>query len=311
MTTINDHVLPSGLTYGQEQRRAQLVAMLHQFTPYEDGATEDSLKAEYLEIMGEPYQTQTQESSANRATGNAKRDSYYIDKYDRHRKLLADAKEVGFRNLTEIMQGLGYDTSEHSWQGSFYQAKRAGEDFVVLIPDGQGYYIDGDRKTIAKSKRWGVYMAGFDRIKAYHDEAEKLRLRQEWEWKLAEAEAARVEEGDKTELMDWVAHIAALMLDEPPMPDSSVLEAAWERKRIQAATERQEKAEERQAKAEERQEDEAQVAEIVASLPTYSGAYNKREKPKIQDLSDHVGFKVTRWQRNQAWLTYQEGLENG
>ena len=306
-----DHVLPSGLTYGQEQRRAQLVAMLHGFTPIEDGATEDSLKAEYLEIMGDPYQTQEQEMAENRAAANAKRDRYYIDKYDKHLRMLEKAKENGFRNLSEIIRGLGYDTRKVSWQGAFFQADRSGEEVVTLIPDGQGYYIDGDRKTISKSKRWGVYAEAFDRIKAYHDEAEKLRLRKEWERNLAEAEAARVEEGDKTELMDWVAHIAALMLDEPPLPDLSVLEAAGNRRGAKDKAERQAKAEERQEKAEERQEDEAQVAEIVASLPTYTGPYNKRGLPKNADLSEHVGFKVTGRLKKAAWKVYQERLQNG
>ena len=311
MTTINDHVLPSGLTYGQEQRRAKLVAMLHHFTPYEDGATEDSLKAEYMEIMGDPYQTQEQEMAENRATANAKRDSYYIDKYDKHLKLLADARDNGFLNLTDIMQGLGYDTSEHSWQGSFYQAKRAGEDFVVLIPDGQGYYIDGERKIISKSKRWGVYAEAFDRIKAYHDEAEILSRRKDWERHLAQAEEARAEEGAQTKYMDWDVAIQALLDIEPPMPDISVLEAAEARIDAQAEAKLQEKAEARQVAKAELDEMKGRMDKVVASLPTYTGPYNKRGLPKNADLSEHVGFKVTGRLKKAAWKAYQETLENG
>ena len=118
-------------------------------------------------------------------------DAYYQDKYDKHIQLLEDAKENGFYNCTDIVRGLGYDTSKVSAQGAFYQINRAGEDIVTLIPDGQGYYIGGERKTISKFRRWGVYTEAFDRIKAYHDEHQKRRLREEWERNLASAREAR------------------------------------------------------------------------------------------------------------------------
>ena len=242
-------------------------------------------------------------------------DAYYIAKYEKHLQLLEDAKEAGFLNCTEIIRGLGYDTQKVSAQGAFWQIDRAGEEVVILIPDGQGYYIDGERKTISKFKRWGVYAPAFEKIKAYHDEHRKRRLREEWESNLAGAYEARVEEGAQTEFMDWDANIADLLANEPPEPDLSVLDAAHERRRAKDVAKRQAKAEEREEKAEERQAkaaaDEEQVAKIVALLPTYDSEYNKKGKPKIVSLSFHVGFKVTRWQRNKAWSRYQEGLMHG
>ena len=45
----------------KERRRSSIVARLHGYTPMEDGDTEEALKAEYLEIMHQPYMTQAEE----------------------------------------------------------------------------------------------------------------------------------------------------------------------------------------------------------------------------------------------------------
>ena len=62
---IQDHVLPSGLTYGQEQQRSTIVAKLHGYTPMSNTDTVESLKAEFQVITGEAYRSQEEEQAAN------------------------------------------------------------------------------------------------------------------------------------------------------------------------------------------------------------------------------------------------------
>ena len=47
----------------QERLRGSIVAKLRGYTPMEDGDTEEALKTEYLEITGEAYQTEEEESA--------------------------------------------------------------------------------------------------------------------------------------------------------------------------------------------------------------------------------------------------------
>ena len=70
--------------------------------------------------------------------------------YDADLALIADATANGFMNARAIRDGLGYDKPGPT--GRYYSSiqtadkaiRGAGEEFVILIPDGEMYYIDGE-----------------------------------------------------------------------------------------------------------------------------------------------------------------------
>ena len=49
----------------REKQRASIVAKLHGYTPFDDGDTEESLKAEHLALTGVAYRSQEEEQAAN------------------------------------------------------------------------------------------------------------------------------------------------------------------------------------------------------------------------------------------------------
>ena len=77
--------------------------------------------------------------------------------YDADLALIADAKANGFMDAKAIRDGLGYDKPGPT--GRYYSSietadnyiRRAGEEFVILIPDGEMYYLDpAERVTISE-----------------------------------------------------------------------------------------------------------------------------------------------------------------
>ena len=70
--------------------------------------------------------------------------------YDADLAIIADATANGFMDAKAIRDGLGYDKPGPT--GRYYSSietadnyiRRAGEEFVILIPDGEMYYIDGE-----------------------------------------------------------------------------------------------------------------------------------------------------------------------
>ena len=47
----------------REKQRASVVAKLHGYTPFDDGDTAESLKAEHLALTGEAYRSQEEEQA--------------------------------------------------------------------------------------------------------------------------------------------------------------------------------------------------------------------------------------------------------
>ena len=120
--------------------------------------------------------------------------------YDADLALIADAKANGFMDAKAIRDGLGWDKPGPN--GSYYDSigvadrwvREAGEEFVILIPDGEMYML-GDppkRVTIPKAERIGVYPDVFERVlaakNAYYA-ALDARDAQSW----ADAEEAKAE----------------------------------------------------------------------------------------------------------------------
>ena len=106
---INDTVLPSGKTLGQEKRRASITAQLRGLIALEPDATEDSLKAEYLALMREPYLTAEEETSWMVEKQLAEREERESAAHNTDRQIIADAKANGFMDCRAIRDALGWD----------------------------------------------------------------------------------------------------------------------------------------------------------------------------------------------------------
>ena len=162
----------------------------------------------------------------------------YQAEYDADRQTIADAKSNGFMDCRAVRDELGWDKPKAN--GSFYSSTQtayrwiedSGEEVVYILPDGGMYYIDGERKTISKSERTGVYPDVFARVLAYK-EAYYARLKHdEWTANMDSAVKAREREGAQTKNMDWDFYIDSLG-PEPSAPEIDVVavrRAAMERR---------------------------------------------------------------------------------
>ena len=160
----------------KEQRRASMTAQLRGHVVMEAGATEASLQAEYLELMGEPYRTAVEEATAIHAARQVEREAEQQARLDADEQAIADARAVGFMDCKDVRDALGFAGKKPN--GSFYDSMGvayrfigdASEMVVHVIPDdGRAYYIGGARRKIAKSRRTGVYADAFARIKAHKE----------------------------------------------------------------------------------------------------------------------------------------------
>ena len=166
MSDLNDHILPSGLTYGQELRRSNIQAKLNGYIPYEPGETEESLKAELTTITGKTFADRASELEAARQERAAAREDVYRQAYQAKLKLIEDAKAAGFKDCPDIVKSWGW--SGLKWAAAYRWVRDAGEDIAYVFPeDGLGYYFDGQRKTVSKARYTGLYPAAYERVTLY------------------------------------------------------------------------------------------------------------------------------------------------
>ena len=223
--TINDHVLPSGLTYGQEKRRASIMAQLRGYTALEPDATEDSLKAEYLALMGEPYLSAEEEASALVHKQLNERKVRESVEREADSQVIVDAKANGFMDTKMIRDGLGWDKPRPD--GSFYNpietadryVRDAGEDLLELITHWQ--------KAVPRWEYLGVYPDVFARVLAHKNAVDAKRAHDEWKTAHDSAVENRKLYGDSGN-MNWTTYIESLG-PEPAAPDPAVLAAVEKR----------------------------------------------------------------------------------
>ena len=118
--------------------------------------------------------------------------------------VIADAKANGFMDCRAIRDALGWDKPGPN--GNYYSAmgvayrwlRDAGEEVVYLIPDGP--------TDVTKSERTGCYPDVFARVLAYKEAVYAKRAHAEWRANLADAIAAREQEGAQTKNMNWDAY---------------------------------------------------------------------------------------------------------
>ena len=275
---ISDHVLPSGKTYGQETRRASIVAQLRGYTALEPDATEDSLKAEYLALMREPYLTAEEEASTLAAKALTEREARESAEYDTDRQIIAEAEANGFMACRAIRDALGWDKPKpngfyySSLQVAYRWIEDAGEEVVYLIPDGI--------TDVTKSERTGCYPDVFARVLAYKVAHVEKRRHAEWESRRDAAQQVVdfYAQKDPATRKDWLMDPDKAFDDVGPEPvwDVYPLEAAEARKRVKAASD------------EER---------ILAAMREYTGPLNKRGYPKGPFMGLRGKAKQALWDR--------------
>ena len=281
----------------KERRRSSCVAKLHGYTPFEDGDTEESLKAEYEAITGEAYKTQEQETAERAAVQRQNSDAEYQAQMDADLRTIADAKNNGFMDCKMVRDGLGFDQPKAN--GSYYSSMQtayrwiedAGEEVVFLLPDGGMYYIGGVRKTISRTLRTGVYADVFVRVLAVKEAYYAKLKHDEWVVNMRDAESVRSLYGAQTKNMDWDAYIEGLG-PEPPAPNGAVTADAETRRADRDAS-----------KATVRK---AEVRKALASYRDGGLPLNRKGYPKRNPLNAHAGFSLTREERIQGWDELQK-----
>ena len=161
----------------KERRRGSIVAKLHGYTPMEDGDTEESLQAEYLEITGEAYRSQEEEQADNVQAAKERRQQRIEAQLDGDHAVIAAAKANGFMDCRAVRDALGYDKPRpngsylSSLQVAFHWIEEADEEVVYLIPDGI--------TDVTKSERTGCYPDAFARVLAAKEEWDADRAARE------------------------------------------------------------------------------------------------------------------------------------
>ena len=92
----------------RERQRASVVAKLRGYVKFREGDTEEALKAQHLELTGEPYKTAEEEALAAHEANRAARDARYQESFDKAMSLISDAKANGFMDCRAVRDGLGF-----------------------------------------------------------------------------------------------------------------------------------------------------------------------------------------------------------
>ena len=248
----------------QEKYRASVVAKLNGFVPYDDGDTEDKLLAEFERLHGRPFGTRSQEMEHRLERQRAEREAKAKAQHDAELQLIADAKYNGFMDCVDVareLYGSGY-----KWMASLHAIDEAGEDLVILVPDGH----TGNRKyKIPLSRRKGVYRDAFDRVRTYVDLVETQRRWDEYHRNYDHmlAQGAPVDE------------ILRMIGDTPPAPDPLALQNAAARR-----------------SARDRAERDARRDKIHSALNPWTGGINrKRHLPRIRQVRKATGIRNITW----------------
>ena len=279
----------------REKRRGSIVAKLHGYTPMEDGDTEESLQAEYLEITGEAYRSQEEEQADNVRAAKERRQQRIEAQLDGDLAVIAAAKANGFMDCRAIRDALGYDKPRpngsylSSLQVAFHWIEEADEEVVYLIPDGI--------TDVTKSERTGCSPDVFARVLAAKEEWDADRAaREQKSWD--DAQAAK-DAFDKQKADELAAIIAQQNADRR----ARATERAERYAQLDAARD----AEIERLIAESDAEDEPRTipadrrAAIVADLRTYIGPLTKNRLPTRKGLNDHAGYKIEGWEKRECW----------
>ena len=287
----------------KERLRSAIVAKLHGYTPMEDGDTEESLKAEHLELTGEAYRSQEEEQADNVQAAKERRQARIEALLQEERAIIADAKANGFMDCRAIRDALGWDkpNAKGAYRSSLSVAlhwiEKAGEEVVYLIPDGI--------TDVTKSERTGCYPDVFARVlaaKEKWDADRAVREKKSWD----DAQAAK-DDFDRNKAEE----LAALILKQTEERAAQVAERTERYAQIDAARD----AEILLLIAEADYPD-AQIMtpqrkeQVTAKLRSYVAAglpVNWNGLPPRKALNEYAGFRIEGWEKRECWPEAQGG----
>ena len=195
-------------------------------------------------------------------------------------ELIAEARDNGFMNAVEIMKS--WDWGNYAWHGIFFWIRGAGEDAVVVVPDGP--------TDIRKSQRVGLYPDSYAEVTAYKDAWYARHRQKEWRLNMEQVDAAIAEYGLVTDLMDWGVHKES-MGPCPPDPDQSVFD------RVDAR-----KAAKRAAEVAEDKEREQLVKEVMRDWLDDDEPVNRRGFPPTRKIRDRADVdKLAHGEKRRWW----------
>ena len=153
---------------------------MHGYEAMEEGDTEESLKAEFLELTGEAYRTREEEAAdlvvAVEVRGKERKE--HQERIDRTQ--IAVAKDKGFRDCNEVFDFLGIPEIN---AGGIRRSKlqvatryilEAGFKPTVIVEDG---YTD-----VPKAERWGCWAGELVEVINYVNAKDAKREYEEWKY---------------------------------------------------------------------------------------------------------------------------------
>ena len=281
----------------RERRRGSIVAKLHGYIPFDEGDTEESLQAEYLEITGEAYRSQEEEQADNVQAAKERRQQRIEMQLQAEYDAIQAAKANGFMDCREVRDALGWDklnpgTGEpYSAMGVAYRWIEDADEEVVypLAEDG--------RRITSLTYRSGCWATAFPRIlqvkEAYYA-ALAFASQKSWD----DAQKAK-DDFDRKKAED----LAALLAQQ----DADRLARAADRAERYAQLDAARDAEIALLIAESEAEDEprtipaARRISIIAALRSYTGPLTKNRLPQRKALNDHAQFKIEGWEKRECW----------
>ena len=278
----------------KERRRSSIVAKLHGYIPFDGSDTQESLKADYLEITGEPYKTKEEEWTESVKRASEVRAQREAAEAAADYRIITVAKANGFMACRAIRDALGYDKPKpngsyySSMEVAFHWIEEADEEVVYLIPDGI--------TDVTKSERTGCYPDVFARVLAVKEKWDADRaVREQKSWDDAQAAKDAFDKQKADELAELIAQQDAARAQR-------AAEQAERYAQIDAARDAG-----IQILIAEAEADDEQVlpadrrVSIIAALRSYTGPVTKNGLPKRKPLNIHAGFKIEGWEKRECW----------
>ena len=284
----------------REKQRASIVAKLHGYIPFDEGDTEESLKAEHEVLTGEAYRSQEEEQAENVQAAKEERQRRIEAQLDADHQIIADAKANGFMDCRAVRDALGWDKPNakgvyhSSLQVAFHWIEKAGEEVVYLIPDGI--------TDVTKSERTGCYPDVFARV---------LAVKERWDADRAVREQKSWDNAQKAKDdfdLNKAEELAALFLKQTEERAAQVAERAERYAQIDAARDAEIPLLIAEADAADAQIlTPARRAEVLEALRSYTGPLTKRGLPKRRPLNEHAGFRIEGWEKRECWPEVDHG----
>ena len=243
----------------KEQRRAKLVAMLRGYTPMEAFVTRDTLVAEYEALMEEPYRTLEEEAADAREAAVQRGDQRKADQLAADRQAIDEAAAAGFMDCKAIVRALypeRFPDRPVRWDAAYRWLADAGVEIVYAVEDGI--------TDVPKAERTGCWNTDFLAVLEYKTAYYQQIALNDWTRNVEGAVRAGISQMEAEEMMGPRPAAATVPVD-----------TAWKA----TGTKVTNLSDDRRAAA-------------MAAMSAWTGATNKKGRPKVRELSAILGFRV-------------------